>query len=58
MDYLGGLGKAVGIRGGIPGHGLLAPDGEQGLCRADPTAFHTGKGSEMAQGCYSPSGCW
>ena len=37
MDYLGGLGKAVGIRGGIPGHGLLAPDGEQGLCRADTT---------------------
>ena len=57
MDYLGGLGKAVGIRGGIPGHGLLAPDGEQGLCRADTTAFHTGKGSEMAQRCYSPSGC-
>ena len=41
MDYLGGLGKAVGIRGGISGHGLLAPDGEQGLCRADTTAFHT-----------------
>ena len=30
MDYLGGLGQAVGIRGGIPGHRLLAPDGEQG----------------------------
>ena len=37
--YLGGLGKAVGIRGGIPGHGLLAPDGEQRLCRADPEAL-------------------
>ena len=42
MDYLGGLGQATGIRGGIPGHGLLA----------------TGKGSEMAQGCYSPSGSY
>ena len=31
VDYLGGLGKAVGIRGGIPGHGLLAPDGERTL---------------------------
>ena len=35
MDYLGGLGKAVGIRGGIPGHGLLAPDGEQGFWTAE-----------------------
>ena len=53
--YLGGLGQATGIRGGIPGHGLLAPD--SGLC-TDPKTFHTGKGSEMAQGCYSPSGSY
>ena len=58
MDYLGGLGPATGIRGGIPGHGLLAPDSEQRLCRADPETFHTGTGSEMAQGCYSPSGSY
>ena len=38
-------------------HGLLAPDGKQGLCRADSTAVHTRKGSEMAQRCYSPPGC-
>ena len=41
----------------FPGHGLLAPDGKQGLCRADSTAVHTGKGFEMAQRCYSPPGC-
>ena len=31
VDYLGGLGPATGIRGGIPGHGLLAPQDFAGL---------------------------
>ena len=53
MDYLGGLGQATGVRGGIPGHGLLAPDSG-----ADPDTFYAGKGSEMAQGCYSLSGSY
>ena len=41
VDYLGGHGPATGIRGGIPGHGLLAPDSEQRLRRADPETFST-----------------
>ena len=51
VDYLGGHGPATGVRGGIPGHGLLSSNSEQRLRRADPR-----KGSEMAQGCSSPSG--
>ena len=55
-DFIGGHGPEIGSREGIPGRGLPAPDGEQGLRRIDPETFHLGEGSEMAKGCSSPSG--